>query len=512
MLTLIDLSGLFWPCYYSSQSGSEAYHLTMGQIISIAETYPRTIVCAEGRRPIRFEWAADYKANRPEKPPEARESLAQIIDEVCSMGLPLVSVDGYEADDLIATFVAQSREPVQIVSIDKDLAALLSETVNMVINGKPFGPAECLAKFGVRPDQIRDFLALTGDSADNIKGCPGIGAKRAAALLTKFGTLQTARSATDEALSLGAKTLANFRAWDPSLAVKLVTLLTNAPVHLNEIFKESNDTMADMSKIVAERSSSAIKVLIYGTEGAGKTRFGAFSPKPIFLCSENGLIAPDLRSIPAFPTPDTWDDVLAAVEYLKTADHQYKTLVIDSLDWLTQHAKALVTAREKMSPSDFDSYGRGEKFVFDLWVQLISALDALQASRGMHVIAIAHATNETVQNPLGDDYARFQLALAKKAAERWKQWPDYLLFMSQELFTKKGKDDKTAKGIIGGHRIYTERSAGFDAKNRINLPAEIEYETANPWRNFALAVKQITAPQAPTQAPQTNAPKQENAA
>ncbi|HVJ13866.1 MAG TPA: AAA family ATPase [Polyangiaceae bacterium] len=512
MLTLIDLSGIFWPCYYSAQSGSEAYHLTMSQILGITESCERTIVCAEGRRPIRFDWAPDYKANRPEKPAEAKEALVQIIAEVCDMGIPLVSIDGYEADDLIATFATQAREPVQIVSIDKDLAALLSDSVSMVINGTPFGPAECLTKFGVRPDQIRDFLAITGDSADNIKGCPGLGAKRAAAMLKKFGTLQTAQAATDDELGLGEKTLANFRAWDPSLALKLVTLLKNAPIHLNDIFKD-NDPMADMTKIVAERTSTAIKVLIYGTEGAGKTRFGAFAPKPIFICAENGLIAPDLRSVPAFPSPDTWDDVLSAIDYLKTADHQYKTLVIDSLDWLSQYAKASVCAREKMSPADYDSYGRGEKFVFDLWVQLISALDSLQAARGMHVVTIAHATNETVQNPLGDDYARFQLALAKKAAERWKQWPDYLLFMSQEMFTKKGKDDKTAKGIIGGHRIYTERSAGFDAKNRINLPAEIEYETVNPWRNFAMAVKQITAPQAPAPtAPANNAPKQENAA
>ncbi len=431
------------------------------------------------------------------------------------MGIPLVSLDSFEADDLIGTFATQAREPVQIVSIDKDLAALLSDTVTMVINGKLFGPAECFAKFGVRPDQIRDFLALTGDSADNIKGCPGIGAKKAAVLLTKFGTLDAARAATDEELGLGPKTLAQFRDWDPTLALKLVTLITDAPIHINDIFgkEESEQPMADMTKIVTERGSGALKILAYGTEGAGKTRFGAFSPKPIFLCAENGLSAPDLRNTPAFPAPENWGDALAAIEHLKTADHPYKTLVVDSLDWLHTYAKALVCTREKMGPAEYDSYGRGDKFAFDLWVQFIAALDSLQSERGMHVIALAHSTQLTVANPLGDDFARFQLALPKSSAERLKQWPDYLLFMSQEMFTKKSKDDKVAKGIIGGHRFYTERSAAYDAKNRIGLPGEIEYETASPWRPFADAVRQITGPKQPVNAPNNStSTKQETAA
>jgi hypothetical protein len=510
MLTLVDLSGLFWPTYMSTKSGPEAYHVAMEKICGIAETCQRTIVCAEGARPIRFQWSPTYKANRPPKPEDARESLVQVIREVCDLGIPLVSIEGMEGDDLIATFATQAREPVQIVSVDKDLCALLSDSVIMIVNGAQFGPAECFAKHGVWPNQIRDYLALTGDSADNIDGCPGIGAKRAAALLKKFGTLDAARAASDEELGLGKKTLANFRAWDPSLAVKLTTLITNAPIHIDDIFNESNDNMADMSKIVSERSSTALKIVVYGTEGCGKTRFGAFSPKPIFLCAENGLSAPDLRSVPAFPAPDGWADVLAAVEYLRTAEHHYKTFVIDSLDWLHRHAKALVCEREKMSPSDYDSFGRGDKFAFELWVGFMAALDTLQEERGTHVIAIAHETNETMQNPLGEDFARYQLALPKKTAAQWKQWPDYLLFMAPEMFTKRGKDDKTAKGIMGDLRMYTQKSAGFDAKNRINLPAEIEYSTENPWRSFAQAVKQITQPpKAPTE---NNAPKQDNAA
>lgn len=500
MLTLVDLSALYWPCYFANDDAPGAFDVALAQVQGIFASNPRTVVCCEGRQPFRYEIDPNYKSNRPPRPEAAREALAALIGELCDLGIPLVSVDHMEADDTIATLATSAKEPVEIIGQDKDLYALLSPTVSMVINGKVCGPDHCLEKFGVHPHQIRDYLAICGDASDNIKGCPGIGGKGAARLLQKFGTLEAAQAATDDELELGPKTLAKFRAWDPTLAVKLVSLLTTAPITIEEIIPtESTIDMADMTKIVTERARGPLKILAYGPEGVGKTRFGAFSIKPIFLCAENGLSAPDLKGVPAFPAPDTWGDVLDAVKHLTTAQHDHKTLVVDSLDWLHQHARAAVCKRENMSPSQYEDYGRGEKHAFELWVQLMAALSELQEKRGMHVVMLAHSAMETFQNPQGEDFVRYQLALSKKAAERWKQWPDFLLFMSQEMFTKKSKDDKAAKGIIGDYRIFTTRSAAFDAKNRINLPTEIAYETVNPWRPFIDAVKEIhqaAAPQA----------------
>ncbi len=498
MLTLVDLSALYWPCYFVNGDAPGAFDVALAQVQGIHAGNPRTIVCCEGRQPFRYEIDPNYKANRPPRPEAAREALAALIGELCDLGIPIVSVDHMEADDTIATLATNATEPVQIIGQDKDLMALLSPTVSMVINGKECGPDHCLEKFGVHPHQLRDYLAICGDSSDNIKGCPGIGGKGAARLLQKFGTLDAIRAATDEELELGPKTLKKFRDWDPTLAVKLVSLLTTAPITIKDILPtESTIDMADMTKIVTERSRGPLKILAYGPEGVGKTRFGAFSIKPIFLCAENGLSAPDLRNTPAFPAPDTWSDAIDAIKFLTTAQHDHKTLVVDSLDWLHQHARAAVCKRENMSPSQYEDYGRGEKHAFELWVQLMGALAELQEKRGMHIIMLAHSAMETFQNPQGEDFVRYQLALSKKAAERWKQWPDFLLFMSQEMFTKKSKDDKAAKGIIGDYRIFTTRSAAFDAKNRINLPTEIAYETANPWRPFADAVREIHQAAAP---------------
>jgi hypothetical protein len=513
-IQLVDLSALYWPCYFVNGDAPGAFDVALAQVQGIFAANHRTIVCCEGRNPFRYEMEQNYKANRPPRPDAAREALAALIGEICDLGIPLVSVDRMEADDTIATLATQATEPVQIIGQDKDLMQLLSPTVSMVINGVMCGPDHCIEKFGVRPDQLRDYLAICGDSSDNIKGCPGIGGKGAARLLQRFGTLEAARAAADEELELGPKTLAKFRAWDPTLAVKLVSLLTTAPITIQEILpSESTIDMADMTKIVTERTRGPLKILAYGPEGVGKTRFGAFSIKPIFLCAENGLSAPDLRGVPSFPAPDSWSDAIDAIKYLTTAQHDHKTLVVDSLDWLHQHARAAVCKRENMSPSQYEDYGRGEKHAFELWVQLMAALAELQEKRGMHVIMLAHSSMETFQNPQGEDFVRYQLALSKKAAERWKQWPDFLLFMSQEMFTKKSKDDKSSKGIIGDYRIFTTRSAAFDAKNRINLPSEIAYETVNPWRPFIDAVKEVhqAAAPAPAKTEPANANSKESA-
>jgi len=508
VILLVDLSAEFWRAFHAS-GAAEAYHLVVERITGLMASCPRMVICCEGRRPVRFDWFPEYKANRPPKPLDATQSLAAIIGELCSWGLPVLSLDAYEADDLIATLAIQATEPVQILSRDKDLYQLLSDNVSIVLEDKTIGPAGCFEKFGVRPDQMRDFLALCGDSADNIPGCPNCGPGRARSLLYRFGTLDALRAAPDYELlalrGIGKKTITSLRGWDPALALKLVTLIYDAPVNLKQLFpsNESETDMADMTKIVTERSNGPLKILAYGPEGVGKTRFGAFSAKPIFLCAEKGLSAPDLKSTPAFPAPDGWADVLAAVEYLHTNEHSYKTLVIDSLDWLHQHVRAEVCRRENMSPSQYEDYGRGEKHAQELWIALARALDTLQERRSMHIIVLAHSSMETFQNPQGEDFVRYQLALSKKAAERWKQWPDFLLFLSQEMFTKKNKDDKSSKGIIGEHRIFTTRSAAYDAKNRIHLPEEIPYETENPWRPFAAAVREILAPS--KQEPQTTA-------
>ena len=153
------------------------------------------VVFDAGRVSFRNEIYDKYKANRVEPPPELVPQFALVREAARAFGLPAVEVEGFEADDLIATYVDRAREldrEVIIVSSDKDLMQLVAEGVVMwdPMKSKEIGPAEVEERFGVPPELVQDCLALAGDSSDNVPGVPGIGVKTAAQLLKDYGSLE----------------------------------------------------------------------------------------------------------------------------------------------------------------------------------------------------------------------------------------------------------------------------------------------------------------------------------
>lgn len=223
------------------------------------------------------------------------------------------------------------------------------------------------------------------------------------------------------------------------------------------------------------------RVLAYGPEGVGKSSFGAAAPAPIFLGAEDGTASLDVAR---FPQPQTWGEVLEAIDELTTGAHQFETLVIDSIDWAEPLAWAKVCADGgKKSIEDF-GYGKGYVAAVDLWRGLLARLDALRERRGMHVILIAHAAVKRFQNPEGEDFDRYSIKLHDKSAGPIKEWCDAVLFATWQTLTREVDGGKT-KGVHTGKRIlHTERHAAFDAKNRYGLPPVLPLS----WRAFDDAV------------------------
>ncbi|RJF77255.1 DNA polymerase I [Azospirillum cavernae] len=154
------------------------------------------VVFDSARLNFRNEFYPDYKAHRPETPEELKPQFALIREATDAFCLPSLELDGYEADDLIATYARLAQEagrPVTIVSSDKDLMQLVGPGVAMYdpMKNKHIGPDEVFEKFGVQPDKVVDVQALAGDSVDNVPGVPGIGVKTAAQLITEYGDLDT---------------------------------------------------------------------------------------------------------------------------------------------------------------------------------------------------------------------------------------------------------------------------------------------------------------------------------
>ncbi|MES2027946.1 MAG: 5'-3' exonuclease H3TH domain-containing protein, partial [Pseudomonadota bacterium] len=138
----------------------------------------------------------EYKAHRPAAPDDLIPQFALIRDAVRAFDLPSIEQGGFEADDLIATYVREAGErgaTATIVSSDKDLMQLVTEQVTMydTMKDRRLGIAEVIEKFGVPPNKVVEVQALAGDSVDNVPGVPGIGIKTAAQLITEYGDLDT---------------------------------------------------------------------------------------------------------------------------------------------------------------------------------------------------------------------------------------------------------------------------------------------------------------------------------
>ncbi len=150
-------------------------------------------------RTFRDEIYAEYKAHRPPMPDELRAQIAPLLEAIEAMGIPLLRIEGVEADDVIGTLARQASaagSDTLISTGDKDLAQLVDERVTLVntMDNTTLDRAGVQQKFGVAPEQIIDYLALVGDTSDNIPGVPGVGPKTAAKWLQQFGQLDTLKA------------------------------------------------------------------------------------------------------------------------------------------------------------------------------------------------------------------------------------------------------------------------------------------------------------------------------
>ena len=174
-------------------------NLLWGELTSTRkETAPThlAVIFDAGSKTFRNEIYSAYKANRPELPEDLRPQFAYTRKATQAFNVPCIEVEGYEADDIIATLARRAREAggtVTIISLDKDLMQLIGDGVDMLdpMKNKRLGLDEVFEKFGVTPNRVVDVQALAGDSVDNVPGAPGIGIKTAALLIQEYGDLES---------------------------------------------------------------------------------------------------------------------------------------------------------------------------------------------------------------------------------------------------------------------------------------------------------------------------------
>lgn len=226
------------------------------------------------------------------------------------------------------------------------------------------------------------------------------------------------------------------------------------------------------------------RVVIHGPPGVGKTIFAACAPAPIFLPTEDGLES--LNQLPfdvtAFPLAKTFDDVMGAIEALATQDHAFKTLAVDSLDWLEPLIWAETCRRNNWADIEAPGYGKGYQATLDVWRQFVDGLEYLRTEKGMAYILIAHSLLKRFDAPDTEPYDRYTLKLHQRAGDLLTENVDAVLFANFKTYTTStdvGFKKSVRRGIGTGERVmFTEERPAFIAKNRYGLPAELplDYE------------------------------------
>ncbi len=237
-----------------------------------------------------------------------------------------------------------------------------------------------------------------------------------------------------------------------------------------------------IQQIETGRNPRPRRVLLYGTHGIGKSTFGASAEQAVFIQTEDGLGEIDCAR---FPMATSYKAVMKAIGELYSEDHDFKTVVIDSVDWLERLIWADVCQKRQVDSIEDIGYAKGYTFALTQWREFLAGLDALRSQRNMTIVLLAHARIERFENPETETYDRYVPRLHKLASQIIQEWCDEVLFATYKVYTKatdEGFNRKKAKGVGTGERVLrtTERPAHM-AKNRLALPDELPLE----WQAYA---------------------------
>ena len=222
---------------------------------------------------------------------------------------------------------------------------------------------------------------------------------------------------------------------------------------------------------------SAQKIIIYGTEGIGKSTFASKFPDPLFIDTEGSTKHMDVKRT---PKPSSWTMLLEQIKYIKNNPDICRTLVIDTADWAEKLCIADICAKAQKTGIEDFGYGKGYIYLVEEFGRFLNHLsDVIDV--GIHVVITAHAAMRKFEQPdeLGA-YDRWELKLEKKTAPLVKEWADMVLFANYKTYVINVDNQGAAKGknkAQGGTRVmYTAHHPCWDAKNRHNLQSELNFD------------------------------------
>lgn len=262
-----------------------------------------------------------------------------------------------------------------------------------------------------------------------------------------------------------------------------------------------------MLNITKGKIDRAQKVVIYGSEGIGKSSLGAKFPDPVIIDTEGGTAHMDIRRI---DKPQSWEELLSIIKEVAATPGICKTLVIDTADWAEQLVTAYLCAKYKQNSIESFGYGKGYTYLGEEFSRLLVALDMVLTS-GIHVVVTTHAKMRKFEQPdeMGA-YDRWEMKLSKQVAPLLKEWCDILLFCNYQTFVVTSENN-TQKAQGGKRVMYTSHHPAWDAKSRVPLPEVLDLDYKHIAHIFSRGQTPAATTATQTAPQQQNLPEEESA-
>lgn len=317
-LFLVDGSGFIFRAYHAlpplNRPDGTPVNAVLGftnmlvKLITDMHVPNIAVVFDAARANFRNDIYEAYKANRDETPEDLKPQFPLIREATAAFAIPSLELEGFEADDLIATYARLAREqgrPVTIVSSDKDLMQLVGNGVRMFdpMKNKYMGEDEVMEKFGVTPDKVVDVQALAGDSVDNVPGVPGIGLKTAALLINEYGDLETLLARAGEIKQPKRRESLIEHADKARISKKLVALDANVapPLPIDDLKVSAPDKDTLFGFLTEQGFRSVLTRMEKQFGGSSTTPAKPAAPAPANN-PDIGVISSDMQDTPAAKT------------------------------------------------------------------------------------------------------------------------------------------------------------------------------------------------------------------
>jgi 5'-3' exonuclease len=465
-IALVDLSSIAYPIWHMSSGQPNPDYVSQAivdRVRALTAAHPKAAICCDKGKSFRAQISDSYKANRPQQEAALHHQIRIARERLEADGYPVWAVPGFEADDLIGTACRQAIAcgvDVLVISADKDLLQLVGPRVRVLSpkTNQAYDVEAVKAKFGILPAQVRDYLMLVGDASDNVKGAPGIGPKKAADLLHKYGDIAGIYTALREHGTQFTPSMATaLREFEPRLEEvrQLVTLRTDVDLPFAEL---DNDRAAKAAPLEDIDMSEAVTPEVV-EQPSGNGSAPAVSPfvqqqivagieaqAMIGKAAEIKHVAPALNlatSEPALPAP---------VEFEKQLEPR-------SLGQAHQLAKAMFGARM------FNGYGSPEGVLStvlagrELGMQAVASLRAFHVIEGKHALA-ADAMRGLVLRSGAAEYFRVVKRTPEIAEFETKRKgepePVRLAYTIAEARAAYGLDGPERDGSDAGRKAYAE--------------------------------------------------------